>query len=103
MPNAINPDDYNIDSLNTGSLGPILTTDFRDYVLGHNLEDINPQVVNGGYNLGGLNVYAGDLHQPTENVQDLLSVSETANLPLGFLNNWYQYYINFTITRCGNI
>lgn len=94
MPNAINPDDYNIDNLNTGFLGPILTTDFRDYVLSHNLQDINPIVVQGGYNLGGLNVYAGDLHQPTENVQDLPDVITMSNTTLPFLNNSSPYESN---------
>lgn len=87
MPNAINPDDYNIDNLNTGFLGPILTTDFREYVLGHNLQDINPLVVGGGYNLGGLNLYAGDLGLPNQNVQDLPDVSGMSDTPLPFLNN----------------
>jgi hypothetical protein len=81
MSNAINPNDYNLDKLNTGFLGPILTTNFRDYVLGHNLQNINPEVASHGYNLGGLNVYAGDLHQPVPNVQDQLNVLETADTP----------------------
>ncbi len=87
MPNAINPDDYNIDNLNTGFLGPILTTDFREYVLGHNLQDINPQVASGGYNLGGLNLYAGDLGLPNQNVQDLPDVYSMSDTPIPFLNN----------------
>lgn len=86
MPNAINPDDYNIDKLKTGFLGPILTTDFRDYILGHNLQNINNEIVQGGYNLGGLNVYAGDMHLPSENVQDLPGVTETSDLPNVFTN-----------------
>ena len=48
---AINPNDYNIDKINTGFLGPKLTTDFRDWVLDHNLQDINPQLIKYGYDL----------------------------------------------------
>lgn len=83
MPNAINPNDYNIDKLNTGFLGPILTTDFRDYILNHNLHNYNPQVIAGGYNVGGVNVYAPNSFLNSPNVQDqpdVMLVSTTPNI-----------------------
>jgi hypothetical protein len=87
MPYPINPDDYNIDKLNTGFLGPILTTDFRDYILGFNLDNINPEIVSHGYNLGGLNDYVGNEFNPNPHVQDLPGAYTSADLPSTLLGN----------------
>ena len=94
MPNAINPDDYNIDKLRTGILGPILTTDFRDYVLNFNLDNINPEVVSGGYNLGGLNQYYGDFIDGNPKVKDLPNVLGVVDTPMTFLNGNTPYESN---------
>ena len=40
--NQINPNNYNIDNFDSGILGPITDNNFRDFLLGHNLKDINP-------------------------------------------------------------
>ena len=45
MPNEINPNDYNIDNLNTGFLGSISANDFREYLLGNNLQSLPPELV----------------------------------------------------------
>jgi hypothetical protein len=94
MPNPINPNDYNIDKLNTGFLGPILTTDFRDYILGFNLENINPSVVSNGYNLGGLGDYVGSEFNPNPSVQDLPGANDSADLPFPILGNFTPWESN---------
>jgi len=94
MPNAINPEDYNIDKLNTKTLGPILTTDFRDHVLNNNLSYPNQQLEFYGYNIGGLNSFAGDLGLPYTNIPNLPNVTTTANIPLNSLNNLSPYESN---------
>jgi len=42
--NAINPNDYNIDNFDSGILGPITDTNFRNFLLGHNLQNVNPVI-----------------------------------------------------------
>ena len=81
---AINPNDYNIDKINTGFLGPKLTTDFRDWVLAHNLQDINPQLIKYGYDLSDYKDYAGDVisnssDEHVNDLPDLLTESNTVN------------------------
>lgn len=45
MPNAINPNDYNIDNLNTNFLGNISAEDFRNYLFSNNLQNLPPELV----------------------------------------------------------
>ena len=52
--NQINPSNYNIDSFDSGFLGPITDSNFRTFLFTHNLPVVNPIV--GGI-LGG-NSYA---------------------------------------------
>ena len=47
---AINPEDYNIDNFNSQNLGPISLTDFRAYVLNHNLPGLDPVLAQNGIN-----------------------------------------------------
>ncbi len=47
MPNAINPDDYNIDYFSSGFLGITTVGDFREYLLGNNLQDLPPELITG--------------------------------------------------------
>ena len=47
MPNAINPNDYNIDYFSSGFLGITTVTDFREYILNNNLQDLPPELING--------------------------------------------------------
>lgn len=46
MPNAINPNDYNIEYFSTGFLGVTTVDDFREYLFSRNLEDLAPELVN---------------------------------------------------------
>lgn len=48
--NQINPFDYNIDNFDSGFLGPITDSNFRNYLFSHNLSTANPVVSNA---LGG--------------------------------------------------
>ena len=47
MPNAINPDDYNIDYFSSGFLGITTAGDFREYLLNNNLQDLPPELITG--------------------------------------------------------
>ena len=61
---AINPNNYNIDNFNSQNLGPITVTDFRDYILRHNLPDVDPVLQENGINDFGLGIYAPQLFNP---------------------------------------
>lgn len=76
MSTSINPEDYNIDKLNTGILGPIETTDFRDYILSYNLPGTVEQVTSEG---GSIN--AGDFIGYDEKIKDLPTVNDEAVSP----------------------
>jgi len=47
MPNAINPNDYNIDYFSSGFLGITTASDFREYILNNNLQDLPLELVEG--------------------------------------------------------
>ena len=47
MPNAINPNDYNIDYFSSGFLGITTVSDFREYILNNNLQDLPLELVEG--------------------------------------------------------
>jgi len=47
MPNAINPNDFNVDYFSSGFLGVTTVNDFREYLLQNNLEDLPKELVNG--------------------------------------------------------
>ena len=47
MPNAINPNDYNLDYFSSGFLGITTASDFREYLLGNNLQDLPPELIDG--------------------------------------------------------
>ena len=53
---AINPEDYNIDNFNSQNLGPISLTDFRAYVLNHNLPGLDPVLAQNGIQDFGINI-----------------------------------------------
>ena len=78
---AINPEDYNIDNFNSQNLGPITVTDFRRYVLNHNLPDLDPVLAQNGIQDFGQGVYAPSLFNPSPSVLDLPNLSEVAFLP----------------------
>ncbi len=84
---AINPNDYNIDSFNSQNLGPITLTDFRKYVLNHNLPGINPVLQSNGITDNGLNIYAPFLFNPTESIVDLPDLTEVSFIPSPTNNN----------------
>ena len=47
MPNAINPNDFNVDYFSSGFLGVTTVNDFREYLLQNNLEDLPQELVTG--------------------------------------------------------
>jgi outer membrane protein OmpA-like peptidoglycan-associated protein len=47
MPNAINPNDYNIDFFATDFIGVTTAESFRDYLFSKNLPDLPPELING--------------------------------------------------------
>lgn len=75
---AINPEDYNIDNFNSQNLGPITVTDFRTYVLNHNLPGLDPVLASNGIQDFGINIYAPTLFNSNPSVQDLPNLSEVA-------------------------
>ena len=83
----INPNNYNIDNLDSQNLGPISVFDFRNYILNHNLQEVNPEIQNVGITNSGLNIYAPLLFNPTETVQDLPNLSEVAFIASPTNNN----------------
>ena len=78
---SINPENYNINSFNSQTLGPITVQDFRDYVLKHNLPGLDPVLASNGIDNYGLNIYAPLLFNPSDTVNDLPNLSEVAFLP----------------------
>lgn len=84
---AINPNDYNIDNFNSQNLGPISVSDFRSYVLNHNLQGMDPLLSSFGFNNNTLNVYAPLLFNPTNNVQDIPDLSTVSFTPSVYNNN----------------
>lgn len=84
---AINPNDYNIDNFNSQNLGPISVSDFRSYVLNHNLQGVDPLLSSFGFNNNTLNVYAPLLFNPTNNVQDIPDLSTVSFTPSVYNNN----------------
>jgi len=83
---SINPDNYNIDNLDSINLGPISVTDFRTYILNYNLQNVNPEVQSLGYGFYPRGVYIGNLWNPNQNIQDLPNLSTLAFTP-SLLNN----------------
>ncbi len=47
MPNAINPNDFNVDYFSSGFLGVTTVNDFREYLLDNNLQDLPPELIDG--------------------------------------------------------
>jgi len=81
MPNEINPNDYNIDSFNSQNLGPISVSDFREYILKHNLLGVNPEVQSMGYTFFPRGIFTADLWLNNPSIQDLPNLSDVAFLP----------------------
>lgn len=79
--NTINPFNYNIDSFDSGFLGPISDTNFRNWLFTHNLPVVNPII-------GGIigNAWADrgneyDVSQSNPNVLDVPNLTDVANTP----------------------
>jgi len=83
---AINPNNYNIDNLDSINLGPISVTNFRNYVLSYNLQNVEPNIASEGYSFYPRGIYIGDLWNPNQNIQDLPDLSTVAFVPSD-LNN----------------
>ncbi len=49
MPNAINPNDYNIEYFSSGFLGVTTVEDFREYLFGRNLAELPEELAENGY------------------------------------------------------
>ena len=84
---AINPNNYNIDNLDSINLGPISVQNFRDYVLSHNLPGVDPNVATQGYSLYPRGIYVADLFNPNQNIQDVPDLSSAAFIPSTINNN----------------
>lgn len=84
---SINPYDYNIDNFNSQNLGPIGVEDFRTYILNYNLDSVNSEVLNSGFNNDTLNIYAPFLFNTNPKVIDLPNLSEVSFTPSVYNNN----------------
>jgi hypothetical protein len=84
---SINPYDYNIDNFDSQNLGPISVQNFRDYVLSHNLDEINPEVLGTNVNTNSLNVYSPLLFNSNPKVVDLPNLSEVSFVPSVYNNS----------------
>ena len=98
MPNSpqINPFDYNIDKFDSGILGPITDTNFRTYLLTHNLSEKNSVIASA---LGG-DIWANrgeqyDVSQSEFNVIDIPNLTTVADTP--------SLYNNLTQPRTDNL
>jgi hypothetical protein len=82
--NQINPNNYNIDNFDSGILGPITDNNFRNFLLGHNLKDINPAITTAlGSSISNDKGVEYDVSESTFNVvdvPDLQTVAVTASL-----------------------
>jgi hypothetical protein len=86
MPNTINPNDYNIDKFDSGFLGPITDSNFLNFLVSHNLNEINPVVAS---NLNITLQSRGreyDVSQSTFNVTDVPNLQTVANTPSVYNN-----------------
>jgi hypothetical protein len=88
MPNIpqINPFNYNIDKFDSGILGPITDTNFRDYLLTHNLGTPNPVISSVLSNPWADRGTEYDVSQSTFNVIDVPNLTTVANTPSVFNN-----------------
>jgi hypothetical protein len=84
---AINPNNYNIDSFNSQNLGPITVTDFRNYVLTHNLPGVDPNIASLGYTFYPRGIFSPDLWNPLPFVQDLPDLTSVSFTPSPTNNN----------------
>jgi hypothetical protein len=84
---TINPNDYNIDSFNSQNLGPITVTDFRNYILTHNLSDVEPNIASLGYTFYPRGIFSPDLWNPIPSVQDLPDLTSVSFIPSPINNN----------------
>lgn len=84
--NAINPFNYDIDSFDSGFLGPISDTNFRNWLFSHNLPVVNPVI--GGIigNAWGDRGTEYDVSQSIPKVTDVPNLTEVANTPSLFNN-----------------
>ena len=85
--NQINPFNYNIDDFDSGFLGPITDTNFRNFLFTHNLGSVDPAITNA---LGGNALQDRgteyNVSQSTFNVVDVPNVQDAAQIP-SFYNN----------------
>ena len=84
--NQINPFNYNIDNFDSGFLGPISDTNFRDFLFTHSLSSVNP-IVGGVFS----NPWADrgteyDVTQSTFNVIDVPNLTDVAVQPSVYNN-----------------
>jgi outer membrane protein OmpA-like peptidoglycan-associated protein len=83
----INPNNYNIDNLDSQILGPISVLNFRNYILNHNLQEVNPEVQSAGFTDNEIGIYAPLLFNPNSSVQDLPNLSDVAFIASPTNNN----------------
>lgn len=95
--NQINPFNYNIDDFDSGFLGPITDTNFRNYLFTHNLTTIDPSINNA---LGG-NPWQDrgseyNVSQSTFNVVDVPNLQDVAQIPSLYNNLTNPRQVNLT-------
>lgn len=93
--NQINPFDYNIDNFDSGFLGPISDTNFRNWVFSHNLPVVNPVIGGVISNAWGDRGTEYDVSQSNPNVVDVPNLTDVANTP--------SLYNNMTNPRQDNL
>ena len=98
MPNpAINPFNYNVDNFDSGILGPISDTNFRNYLLSHNLPVVNSVIsgVLGGNPWQDLGTEY-DVSQSNPNVVDVPNLQDVAQIPSLYNNLTNPRQVNLT-------
>lgn len=94
---AINPFNYNIDNFDSGILGPISDTNFRNYLLTHNLPVPNSVIsgVLGGNPWQDLGTEY-DVSQSNPNVVDVPNLQDVAQIPSLYNNLTNPRQVNLT-------
>jgi len=84
--NQINPFNYDIDSFDSGFLGPISDTNFRNWLFSHNLPVVNPVIGGVISNAWGDRGTEYDVSQSNPNVPDVPNLTDVANTPSVYNN-----------------